>query len=308
MSRILFSLFLTLSVILPSSCSRKTNSPLREDAATLSASDPSGEVEAYWYNLRNALKGCLADSLMHHYQPFERGLFIPLDERTPPAGIRSSGEVWFRLGEMTLAEHSEMLSLAFFHNQPREDILKRLAEINLVTGQYEVAAKYVDILSGSPEYRIWAIRHTPGRLGKATEKWLESKRKDMPANDFVHGAYEIRPVLLSLLEANPGNSLAREYLLCYDLLVKDLNAFLKDFDPEQSSSRLYQEAMTIIFASRGGASEEELAHFRVEDGTLRDFEDYNRTYQTGGKRMAAVQESFGTTYWFYYQFATRNEK
>ena len=43
----------------------------------------TGPVTVYWYNLNNALNGCLADSFMHHCQPFERGLFIPLDEHTP---------------------------------------------------------------------------------------------------------------------------------------------------------------------------------------------------------------------------------
>lgn len=297
-----------LSVFLLSACSAEPVRSLPENIAELSAQDPSGEVEAYWYNLSNALDGCLADSLMFHYQPFERGLFIPLDEKTPFSGVRSSGEVWFQLGEMTLAEHSAMLSLAFFHNQPREDIIRRLAEINLVTGQYESARKYLGILSDNPRYRRWAREHTPGHFSKETEKWLELKRRDMPGKDSVHGAYALRPVLLSLLEANPGNSLAREYLLCLDLLVKDLSSFVQDFDPALSSSRLYEEAMTIVFASRGGASAEELDHYGVKEATLRDFEEYNRIYTASGNSMKAVQGDFGTTYWFYYQFARRNEK
>ncbi|MCQ2152171.1 MAG: DUF6057 family protein [Bacteroidales bacterium] len=276
--------------------------------ATLSEENGDIELATYRYNLNNALNGCLADSLMYHYQPFERGLFIPLEGKTPLDAIRASSEVWFQLGEMTLAEHSAMLSLAFFHNEPREDIIRRLAEINLVTGQYEAARKYLNILADSPHNRKWVRQHTPGRFGKATEKWLESKRKDMPRRDFVHGAYDIRPALLSLLEANPDNALAREYLLCYDLLIKDLQSFALDFDPAKSSSRLYEEAMTILFASRGGASAEELDHYRVSRETLSDFEEYNRIYTASGNSMKAVQAAFGTTYWFYYQFAKRNEK
>lgn len=279
-------------------------------APVASLSEENGDIElaTYRYNLNNALNGCLADSLMHHYQPFERGLFIPLDKNTPLYAIRESSEVWFQLGAMTLAEHSAMLSLAFFHNGPREDIIRRLAEINLVTGQYEAARKYLNILADSPQNRKWVRQHTPGNFSKATEKWLESKRKDMPRRDFVHGAYEIRPALVSLLEANPDNTLAREYLLCYDLLVKDLQSFAKDFDPAKSSSRLYEEAMTILFASRGGASAEEIEHYHVSRETLADFEEYNRIYQVSGNSMKAVQSEFGTTYWFYYQFARRNEK
>jgi hypothetical protein len=71
------------------------------------------DIFAYYHNLAMAMEGHLADSLMYYYQPFERGLFLPVDEKSGQLRIAASSEVWYRLGEMTMAEHSAMLAQLF---------------------------------------------------------------------------------------------------------------------------------------------------------------------------------------------------
>lgn len=60
------------------------------------------------------------------------------------------------------------------------------------------------------------------------------------------------------MEANPANQMARDYLLCFDLLMKDLSAFLKDYKRYHTGApnRLYAEALLIhLYQKRATGSE-----------------------------------------------------
>ena len=47
--------------------------------------DLRSEVGTYYYNLSNAMLGQLPDRLMDYYQPFERGLFLPVPRSPSPS-------------------------------------------------------------------------------------------------------------------------------------------------------------------------------------------------------------------------------
>lgn len=266
------------------------------------------EIAAYYHNLAMAMKGSLADSLMYYYQPFERGLFLPVDEKSTITKIAASSEVWFRLGEMTMAEHSAMLAQIFSPNHYGVPYLKRLAEINLVNGQNEAAKKYLRLLSREEGLEDWVSDRMPGNESKAVREHLEHLRSLAPKTDVVHGSTAYRQTLKNLLASNPENKLARQYLLCLDLLVKDLDSFIADYDPYRDDSRLYDEAVLIWLARHGALTSDNASRFSISQEILKDFSDYNNmsTYHQGA--MAPMQEKFGKTYWFFYQYAKKNVK
>lgn len=262
----------------------------------------------YFYNLANAMQGRLGEGLMDHYQPFERGLFLPVNDKATRFAITSAGEVWYRLGEMTMAEHSAILGLIFSpeHYGPR--YLMRLAQINLVNGEDAAARKYLDMLGGHRGYRQWASEHYPGNQTPEAERWLERMRSLVPARDTVHYASDARTSLRILLDANPANNMAREYLLCYDLLVKDLDSFIADYGDCGLRARTYQEGILIYLASNGMLSEETVAKYPVSEDVLSDFFEFSDIYQKNSGAMAPLEKKFGKTYMFYFRFAKRNEK
>ena len=266
------------------------------------------DIAAYYHNLAMAKKGCLADSLMYYYQPFERGLFMPIGDESTQFKIAARSEAWYRLGEMTMAEHAAMLAQAFSPKHYGVPYLKRLAEVNLVNGQEEAAMKYLRLLSKEPGCEKWVADRIPGQQSKEVKEHLKKMRALLPTYDVVHHQSQYRDILKNLLKSNPDNQLARQYLLCFDLLVKDVVSFIKDYDPSIDRSRLYDEAVLLYLAQRGEITQQNLARFRISNEVLQDFNGYNQLSVLSKGAMAPLQKQYGNTYWFFYQYAKKNTK
>lgn len=279
-----------------------------DKVALLTGGSRTSELFAYYHNLAMAMEGHLADSLMHYYQPFERGLFLPVGEKSGQLKIAASSEVWFRLGEMTMAEHSAMLAQIFSPNHFGVPYLKRMTEISLVNGQDEVARKYLRLLSTEDGCEEWVADRIPGRLSKDVAAQISSLRTLVPKSDMVHSPADYRGILKHLLASNPDNYLARQYLLCLDIIIKDLEHFIEDYDPSKGRSRLYDEAVLIFLAQRGAVTSENLAHFGISYEMLQEFSDYNSMYNFYQGAIEPMQNKYGKTYWFFYHYAKRNDK
>lgn len=279
-----------------------------DKVADLTAGSRTSDLFAYYHNLAMAMEGHLADSLMYYYQPFERGLFLPVGETSGQLRIAASSEVWFRLGEMTMAEHSAMLGQIFSPNHFGVPYLKRLAEINMVNGQEEAARKYLRLLSMEEGCGDWVSDRLPGQESEAVKDCVAGLRRLAPKTDMVHNPSDYRGILKNLLVSNPDNALARQYLLCLDIVIKDLEHFIEDYDPSRDRSRLYDEAVLIFLAQRNSLTSRNIAHFGIPDEVLREFTDYNNMVTFNGGAMEPMQKKYGKTYWFYYQYAKRNVK
>lgn len=279
-----------------------------DKVSALAAEDHHNLLGTYYYNLSNAKRGQLPDKLLDYYQPFERGLFLPVNDKASAFQIGCAGDVWWALGYMPLAERDAMLGLTFSpaHNGSR--FLRRLAEANLVKGDHEAASKYLRILLNSPADRAWAKRRLPGQWSPQYQLAIEEKRALLPRMDYVHGMDQVQIILRVMLNSNPSNRMALDYLLCYDLLTKDLDAFVADFAPSLTASRLYEEAMLIFLASKGGMDMDNFRHYNISENTLERFNRFVTIYKRDNGAMANLTQDFGKTYWYYFYFAQRNEK
>lgn len=108
----------------------------------------------------------------------------------------------------------------------------------------------------------------------------------------------------NLLKANPDNQLARDYLLCFDLLMKDLPGFIADYQKyyKGKPNRLYAEALMIhLFQERANAKEVKATG--IHPSVIKDFNRYNQVYNQTQGNGSALQSQFAHTYWFYYHFA-----
>lgn len=279
-----------------------------DEVAALAAEDRQSETGTYYYNLANAMHGTLPDRLLDYYQPFERGLFLPVGPQSTPFQIACAGDVWFALGDMTMAERDAMLGMTFSpaHTGPR--YLRRMAEANLVTGDFEAASKYLRILLNDPHERKWALERFPDAWSPEYRRRIEEKRALLPRFDVVHGMDQTPIILRVLLGSNPANKPALDYLLCYDLLTKDLDAFVGDYDPSLTRSHLYEEAMLIFLAAKGGMTEENFRHYNITPQTFARFNRFVTIYKQDGGSGRNLTGEFGKTYWYYFYFAVKNEK
>lgn len=261
----------------------------------------------YYRNLYNATYPSglnspvsLSRDLLAWNQPATRGLILPVNPSASFLSIMFANELWFTLGDMTMAEHCAMLSMIFSPRNSGSRMIKRLAEINLVNGDDEAALKYLRILDQTLLYKSWAEKRMPGKQTPQVKDWLEKKRKYIPTRDQLRAGEDAVASLRNLVASNAGNLNAYEYLLCYHLLSKDLRSFEEDYVPGKVPSPIFTEAMLINLARQGNIRAEELIKYQIPVETAKEFADYTRLYEA---KDVSLKEKYGKSYWFYYHFA-----
>lgn len=247
----------------------------------------------YFYNLATAKKGCMAENLLRHPQNYDSGLFFLVTDQISPFSNGLAGEVWYHLGNMTLADQSAMVAMQSSPKHTGARFIKRMAMINLISGEYGAAQKYLGMLDRTIVYHKWASRMIPENLDAQTKAVIDGFRKNLVRSDVVCPSNDYRLLLHKLLEANPDNRMAKEYLLCYDLLMCDLPSFIEDYVPEESNPSLYQEAALIwinIQHSEGKMSEKvDMDRYGI---TMEAVERLKKFYQFPNR--------YKNTYWYYY--------
>ena len=255
----------------------------------LSETDLSVEEACYCYNLALAMRGELGERLLNHSQNHHYTLLFPVSSDRSIFTNCLAGEAWFHLGDLTVAEQSAITALQASPRHTGARFLVRLARVNLILGEEAAAQKYLDLLGRTLFYGKWARDLQPGRRGESAEAGLAAARTRLIRRDFVHHAEEPREILLELLRTDPANAPARNYLLCYDLLRYDLDAFVEDYLPEMVPARLYHEAVLIWLSRNGRLNPEEVARFGVDVATVDRMGRF-------GRNPARYKD----TYWYYY--------
>ena len=255
----------------------------------LSETDLSVEEASYCYNLAQAMQGALGDKLLDHSQNHHFTLLFPVSSDRSIFPNCLAGEAWFHLGDLTVAEQSAITALQASPRHTGARFLVRLARVDLVLGEDAAAQKYLDLLSRTLFYGKWARSLQPGRQDDSVRAGLSAARARLIRRDFVHRAEDPRAVLQELLRADPSNALARNYLLCYDLLRYDLDAFAEDYRPDPLPGRLYHEALLIWLSRNGRLNPAEVARWGADVATV--------------DRMGRFGQNptrYKNTYWYYY--------
>lgn len=264
----------------------------------------------FYYNLVMAQRGVLPDKLLS-LPDNNLGTFESIGPNTPTLTIKTINELYWVLGDMTFAERATILANVCSPNNRNIRAIKRLAEINLVNGDRKAAQKYLRILQKTFVWKRWATStlqalddYTPGKevTSNATavlQPYLE-KMKYINRQDTIRKDDNTHVIMQELLESNPENHVALDYLLCSDLLLKDIETFKHDYDTyylrqgTQRNEKLYQEALMIYLAGTHASQTEWMKYIKRID-IMKRFQEYNQ------QRGSAV---FADTYWYYFDKAT----
>lgn len=255
----------------------------------LSEKDLHMTEASYCYNLANAMKGKLGSGLFKHSQDGVNSLFIRVSTDRSPFSNGIAGEVWYQLGDMTIAEQSAIIALQASPKHTGARYIKRLAEANLVSGEAASALKYLNLLSRTLFYGRWARQMMPLIQPDQPDERLAGSRKRLSHEDFVHYSTRPRPVLKGLLEADPSNTVALEYLLCYDLMNLDLDHFMEDYPRWVQPAGIYREAVLIWLSLNDRLDAEHLLSFGLDREAVDRMERFFRN-----------PSAFRDSYWYYY--------
>ncbi len=259
-------------------------------------------VASYFTNLALSQTGMMPDRLMDYYQPATKGLFLPVSSESTPMTILFSNEVFFRLGDMNMAQHSAMLGMIFSPDGRSSRLIRRMADIHIINGEYDAAEKYLRMLEQTLFHKRQAsVRREQIRTGSIPE------RANIPALDSIRRGDDYVASLNILLESNPGNKAALDYLLCYHLLNKDIPSFMEVYERWvlKDGSRvpdLYSQAILIYLTQRNTPAHV-VRSYGIPDNIIVDFMDYTRMFEEYKAQSGPLRKRFGKSYWFYYHFA-----
>ena len=181
-------------------------------------------------NLALSQKGMLADRLFEFYQNGGEGLF-PTFTRDMISPV-STAEIFFRLGMVNDAERYMFEAQEAIPNHRKSARLtRRIIECEIINGNYQVAAKLLRRLQKTLFYSNWA-NQTMALLGneKAINRhpiYGKLRKYREKKQDFLFSDREMDQMLGLLFLNDNHNRMAYEYLMCYELLQRDLEKFVQ---------------------------------------------------------------------------------
>ena len=204
-------------------------------------------------NLALGMTNQLGDRAFDFYQRGSEGL-LPKFERNF-ATTQLTGEIYFWLGLVNTAQRFAFEAMEAIPNYNKSArVVKRLAETNLINGQYKVAEKYLKMLEKTVFYRPWAQR-TMALLGN--EKAINEHplygtlRQYRLQEDFLFSDRELDKICGQLFVHNPQNQMAAQYLVMLPLLDNDMPRFMQYVQVVQNkinyNPRHCQEGIAFAF-------------------------------------------------------------
>jgi hypothetical protein len=194
---------------------------------TVNAEKPNNQIGVTVQNLALAMHGMLLEQMANYNQNGIAGLLPDVKEdATSPL---PTAEAFYQLGMVNVAQRTVFEAQeAILDFQKSGRCYKRLAQTNLINGQYEVARKYLSALQKTLFYRDWANETLP-LLGNekaiANHPEYGHLRQYAYDADFYFGDHVTPEMLESLYFHNTDNRLAYQYLLAYYLLTGDRERF-----------------------------------------------------------------------------------
>lgn len=183
-------------------------------------------------NLSLAMQGQLCDRLFEFYQNGAEGLF-PTFTRDMTSPLPTA-EVFYQLGMVNDAERYTFEAQEAIPNYRKSGRLtRRIAQCEIVNGNYGVAAKYLRMLENSLFYRQWAKSQERflynSAAVKADSEYGRLRDIRIKRHDYLFSDQEMDQMLGLLLVDNKkyDNRMAYEYLIAYELLQRDVNRFMQ---------------------------------------------------------------------------------
>lgn len=256
--------------------------------------------------------GRLGDDLFFFPQALQRveAFFLTGKTRTIMFRLMKKCDFMLELGAINAAERLGYESME--NNGASPFILQKLALINIVKGQTETARIFLNAQSKDLVYGAQA-REILRRLDKDPQldgdEQVQHLRSLMLVEDYIPGDELAETLLLKLLERNPSNRMAFEYLMASYLLTRQLGKVvqnikrLDDFDYKEIP-RHYQEA--VLIHERMAGRKANLGERRISAATRLRFKEFTGVWKQHGGQIEAARPylaaEFGHSYFFYYLF------
>lgn len=226
-------------------------------------------------NLALGMTGQLDNRAFDYYQNGAEGLIPPFAKETLSSW--TTGEIFFQLGMINSAQRFYFEGMEAIPNYNKSSrAIKRLAETAIIRCDYKLAEKYLHMLENTTFYRRWAQRNLQQIKDLTSITPLYGQlRQRMVDEDYLFSEGELDKTLGQLFIKDPSNDLARQYLVLYPLLQRDLKKFVQYMGVVAESHPQYnpllaQQALAFISMKNGQPIPQNMVSPAVEQ-SLRGF-------------------------------------
>ena len=190
---------------------------------TANKEKPNNQIGVTVQNLALAMRGVLLDQMQNYNQNGIAGL-LP-DVQSDATSPMPTAEAFYQLGMINVAQRTVFEAQeAILDFQKSGRCYKRLAQTNLINGNYEVASKYLMALQKTLFYSDWANETLP-LLGDedtiAKHPEYGRLRKWAYKDNFFFSDHVTPEMLECLYSGCTDNSMAYQYLMAYYMLTGD---------------------------------------------------------------------------------------
>lgn len=269
---------------------------------------PENFLSLAMLNLSLAKTNQLGNRMFNYDQHGVNGLFLPFNKEyvAPVMG----NEIFYHLGLTNASQLYAFESMETIPNMGKSArIIKRLAETNLINGQYEVSAKYMNLLAKTIFYRKWAKEAMTFLYNEEKiinhPDWGE-KRQFIVRSDYFFHVENIEASLNRMVKEHPDNRIAFEYLMAFYLINKDLRNFINCIPAMEKINYRnipvsYQEAILYII----GISEQDPfinSQAFITQGAKSRMKAYADIFNSYPDAEERLKRNFSGTYWYYLHF------
>lgn len=190
---------------------------------------------------------------------------------------------------------------------------KRLAEIEILTGNFDLALKYIHTLKQTLFYKTWASKMEQISITRQLTPELKRKQSNQPRNEGFF-AMEFKYNLLVQYSENKKNFFVFDYLMMELMLENDFQTFMQCVDDVYPSVYKvlpvsYQQFILMYAYMQNNNSL--VTRYAVSQPVIQAFYDYmqqNQQSLSPGQMQQKLNELYGDTYWYYAQYINKIKK
>lgn len=273
----------------------------------MASSDEPNMYRNFYWHLCNAREVRLAEDLLKgRWGMSSNGLFLSTGKGDPYFSMMYFTDALLEIGDVSQATDCALLAQTVMPGHYSTRMLRRLAEISVVTGDYDVAAKYLNILSRTRNHKAWARNLMECIKADSIPEQYIVWRSRTASNDhfFVQG--DIRSSLAIIAQEVPYNRVAKDYLLCSYLLDKNVNSFIALYDKFYLNSLdqittvpdLYQEALMVNVTSKESLMEI-IDKYDISERVIAKFLNLMEARSANPDNPNVITDEAMGTYWHY---------
>jgi len=275
----------------------------------LSAKSPlTNSLYMNYANMALAQTGHLGDYAFH-FSP--RGVKSLLVEPNGTASVHMlMSDVQYNIGWIAGAQRHAFEAQVALPRMCGIQTLMRLVKTNLILGHDAVAEKYLNLIGKTFFYKEWAEHY---RHFLYNEKALEAdaelggKRRRLNSRNHFFMSDGWNEALKEILQVEPADKKAVDYLGVSYLLAKDLNGFcgfLETYYGTEGLRKLpfaFQQGVIALFPDETEKWDYYHLDPQVKELYSRYLEAFRNARRLPGKKQR-MKKDFGYTFWYYLMF------